>query len=184
MTNLAFSQCSRRTYDARLAANHLSCLFNEPLQAGALELCGNRQVDDGEECDCGTPAECQTVDPCCDAATCKIRAGAECARGECCTHECRVCDVPVHACTYTHSSDRARICVDPLVLHATCPTIVTVCTAPVRRTHTASTTACATRRMTIVQRVYAMAADVRVVTHSASIFGAKVCPYISVPKRL
>nr|P0C7X7.1 RecName: Full=Disintegrin mojastin-2; Contains: RecName: Full=Disintegrin mojastin-1 [Crotalus scutulatus scutulatus] len=37
----------------------------------------------GEECDCGSPAN-----PCCDAATCKLRPGAQCADGLCCD-QCR-----------------------------------------------------------------------------------------------
>nr|P31990.1 RecName: Full=Disintegrin lachesin; AltName: Full=Platelet aggregation activation inhibitor [Lachesis muta muta]AAB24806.1 lachesin=disintegrin [Lachesis mutus=Bushmasters, venom, Peptide, 73 aa] [Lachesis muta] len=37
----------------------------------------------GEECDCGAPAN-----PCCDAATCKLRPGAQCAEGLCCD-QCR-----------------------------------------------------------------------------------------------
>uniref|UniRef100_A0A3P8VHF1 Disintegrin domain-containing protein n=1 Tax=Cynoglossus semilaevis TaxID=244447 RepID=A0A3P8VHF1_CYNSE len=31
--------------------------------------------------------ECQ--DPCCDTSTCKLKAGAECAEGECC-HRCQL----------------------------------------------------------------------------------------------
>nr|AAB50832.1 elegantin isoform 2a, E2a [Trimeresurus elegans, venom, Peptide, 73 aa] [Protobothrops elegans] len=37
----------------------------------------------GEECDCGSPEN-----PCCDAATCKLRPGAQCADGLCCD-QCR-----------------------------------------------------------------------------------------------
>nr|Q801Z4.2 RecName: Full=Disintegrin DisBa-01 [Bothrops alternatus] len=44
---------------------------------------GNELLEAGEECDCGTPGN-----PCCDAATCKLRPGAQCAEGLCCD-QCR-----------------------------------------------------------------------------------------------
>nr|P0DW30.1 RecName: Full=Disintegrin atropoimin [Metlapilcoatlus mexicanus] len=47
----------------------------------------------GEECDCGTPAN-----PCCDAATCKLRPGAQCAEGLCCD-QCRFGDWNDDTCT-------------------------------------------------------------------------------------
>ncbi|KFP87444.1 Disintegrin and metalloproteinase domain-containing protein 8, partial [Acanthisitta chloris] len=71
-----------------------------------LGVCGNQFVERGEQCDCGTPEECS--DRCCNATTCQLREGAECARGECC-QDCKVkaagvlcraskndCDLPEH----------------------------------------------------------------------------------------
>ncbi|KFP44731.1 Disintegrin and metalloproteinase domain-containing protein 8, partial [Chlamydotis macqueenii] len=84
-----------------------------PWAAGADELyggpvCGNRFVERGEQCDCGTPEECSNH--CCNASTCQLREGAECAGGDCC-QDCKVkaagvlcraskndCDLPEH-CT-------------------------------------------------------------------------------------
>ncbi|KFZ63058.1 Disintegrin and metalloproteinase domain-containing protein 8, partial [Antrostomus carolinensis] len=71
-------------------------------------VCGNQFVERGEQCDCGMPEECS--DHCCNATTCQLREGAECARGDCC-QDCKVkaagalcraskndCDLPEH-CT-------------------------------------------------------------------------------------
>uniref|UniRef100_Q4JCS0 Disintegrin isoform D-3 n=1 Tax=Bitis arietans TaxID=8692 RepID=VM2D3_BITAR len=45
-------------------------------------VCGNELLEEGEECDCGSPANCQ--DRCCNAATCKLTPGSQCSYGECC----------------------------------------------------------------------------------------------------
>uniref|UniRef100_A0A3Q2PG71 Disintegrin domain-containing protein n=1 Tax=Fundulus heteroclitus TaxID=8078 RepID=A0A3Q2PG71_FUNHE len=49
-------------------------------------VCGNAFLEPGEECDCGTVEECKN--PCCNATTCQLNAGAQCAEGECC-HKCQ-----------------------------------------------------------------------------------------------
>lgn len=50
--------------------------------------CGNKIVEDDEECDCGTSEECEH-DPCCDSITCKLKTEAQCAHGLCCDN-CKV----------------------------------------------------------------------------------------------
>uniref|UniRef100_A0A7N9AXX5 ADAM metallopeptidase domain 8b n=1 Tax=Mastacembelus armatus TaxID=205130 RepID=A0A7N9AXX5_9TELE len=44
--------------------------------------CGNALLDPGEECDCGTVEECKNR--CCDASTCRLTDGSQCAHGQCC----------------------------------------------------------------------------------------------------
>lgn len=72
--------------------NLLIELFCRPfsLQVDSIERrnCGNKIVEDDEECDCGTSEECLN-DPCCDSITCKLKSEAECASGLCCDN-CKV----------------------------------------------------------------------------------------------
>ncbi|MBN3294926.1 ADAM8 protein, partial [Amia calva] len=86
------------------------CLLNIPspddLYGGP--QCGNDFLEPGEECDCGSPEECRN--PCCNATTCRLKEGVQCAQGECCQnckirqvgHLCREsaqeCDLPEY-CT-------------------------------------------------------------------------------------
>ncbi|KAJ2788474.1 hypothetical protein GGI18_002929, partial [Coemansia linderi] len=84
-----FSPCSVRNMCATVAA--AQCLQDpgarQTLSAG---MCGNGIKERGEECDCGTSAEC-AADPCCDAATCRLRAGAVCAdSNDACCSGCKL----------------------------------------------------------------------------------------------
>uniref|UniRef100_A0A8C5TZR4 ADAM metallopeptidase domain 8 n=1 Tax=Malurus cyaneus samueli TaxID=2593467 RepID=A0A8C5TZR4_9PASS len=89
MAGSLFSRCSEQDMWQFLGDPRTSCLLNAPradeLYGGP--VCGNQFVERGEQCDCGTPEECS--DRCCNATTCQLRAGAECARGECC-QDCKV----------------------------------------------------------------------------------------------
>ncbi|XP_045441863.1 disintegrin and metalloproteinase domain-containing protein 28 isoform X3 [Pipistrellus kuhlii] len=79
-----FSSCSLVSYDNFFEDKLSNCLFNVPLRADIISnpICGNQLVEVGEDCDCGTSEECTNI--CCDAKTCKIKAGLQCALGECC----------------------------------------------------------------------------------------------------
>ncbi|KAJ7344756.1 hypothetical protein JRQ81_000706 [Phrynocephalus forsythii] len=76
-----FSDCSYNDY---FKLRDSSCLLIPP---GAdkrhkLKYCGNNVVESGEQCDCGSKAECE-LDPCC-LPSCLFRSGAACAFGQCC----------------------------------------------------------------------------------------------------
>ncbi|XP_075938538.1 disintegrin and metalloproteinase domain-containing protein 9-like isoform X1 [Anarhichas minor] len=80
-----FSSCSADDFEKMILLTGGSCLLNVPRpdEAYSAPYCGNRLVDMGEECDCGTQKECEE-DPCCEYQTCKLTSGAQCAYGECC----------------------------------------------------------------------------------------------------
>ncbi|NWU63110.1 ADAM9 protein, partial [Pterocles burchelli] len=102
-----FSSCSAEDFEKLTLNKGGSCLLNVPRpdETYSVPYCGNKLVDAGEECDCGSPKECES-DPCCEPGTCRLRAGAECAYGDCCKNcrllpggtECRAsnneCDLP------------------------------------------------------------------------------------------
>ncbi|NWZ09937.1 ADAM9 protein, partial [Agelaius phoeniceus] len=101
-----FSTCSADDFEAFILSGGGNCLRNPPKTSNVYKepVCGNNVVDKNEECDCGKPQECSN--PCCDAATCKLTPGSQCAQGLCCKNckfkvagaECRakqdVCDLP------------------------------------------------------------------------------------------
>ncbi|KAM4675424.1 disintegrin and metalloproteinase domain-containing protein 19 [Discoglossus pictus] len=105
-----FNACNRRELDRFLRSGGGMCLSNTPdsntLYGGA--RCGNGFLEEGEECDCGDLEQCDN--PCCNATTCTLLPGAECAHGTCCQHcklrppgfQCRKpsrpCDLPEY-CT-------------------------------------------------------------------------------------
>uniref|UniRef100_UPI00398F340D disintegrin and metalloproteinase domain-containing protein 9-like isoform X1 n=2 Tax=Pristiophorus japonicus TaxID=55135 RepID=UPI00398F340D len=80
-----FSSCSADDFETMILNRGGSCLLNipRPEEEYSPPFCGNKLVDTGEECDCGSPKECEK-DPCCEASTCKLKYGAHCAFGVCC----------------------------------------------------------------------------------------------------
>ena len=78
----SFSSCSVSDLHKSLREGLGSCLFNRPTKLATTPKCGNGFTEVGEECDCGSVAEC--TNPCCNAATCKLQPTAQCASGPCC----------------------------------------------------------------------------------------------------
>nr|ADW54356.1 group III snake venom metalloproteinase [Echis carinatus sochureki] len=83
-----FSNCSEIQYERFLTQRNPHCIINKPLRTDIVSppVCGNELLEVGEECDCGSPANCR--DPCCDAALCKLHSWVECESGVCCD-QCR-----------------------------------------------------------------------------------------------
>ncbi|KAM9371595.1 disintegrin and metalloproteinase domain-containing protein 20-like [Phaethornis superciliosus] len=102
----AFSNCSRQSYLHLLHRGDGGCLRNvpEPHSLFQLKHCGNKVMEEGEQCDCGGWQECRD-DPCCHH-TCRLKPRALCSVGRCCQkcrfhaagHKCRSevdeCDLP------------------------------------------------------------------------------------------
>ncbi|XP_060665493.1 uncharacterized protein LOC132797745 isoform X8 [Drosophila nasuta] len=83
-----FSECSKKDYIDALRTGHGLCLLNKPNEIELRRNCGNKVIEEDEECDCGTFEEC-ALDPCCDGITCKLKSEAQCASGACCD-QCRL----------------------------------------------------------------------------------------------
>ncbi|KAJ2781497.1 hypothetical protein H4R18_002823, partial [Coemansia javaensis] len=84
-----FSSCSLRNMCSTIA--RATCL-QDPNSRATLRagMCGNGIKEKGEECDCGSTDECKN-DPCCDAATCRLKPGAQCAdSNDLCCDKCQI----------------------------------------------------------------------------------------------
>ncbi|KAI7797351.1 putative zinc metalloproteinase-disintegrin-like lachestatin-2 [Triplophysa rosa] len=80
-----FSDCSLEQMSVFLDNVNPVCLLSPPASDGlygGTVRCGNDFLDAGEECDCGSVQDCNN--PCCDAATCRLTEGSQCADGDCC----------------------------------------------------------------------------------------------------
>uniref|UniRef100_A0A8D0BSU3 Disintegrin and metalloproteinase domain-containing protein 20-like n=1 Tax=Salvator merianae TaxID=96440 RepID=A0A8D0BSU3_SALMN len=78
-----FSNCSYKDY---FRLRNSACLLTppDPEKLFKFKFCGNKIVEDGEQCDCGSALQCKS-DPCCQT-DCKLRSGATCNIGLCCAH--------------------------------------------------------------------------------------------------
>jgi len=116
----SWSHCSLDYLRKGLQKGLGNCLMNVP-EASTLvggPRCGNEIIEMGEECDCGSVDDCTSL--CCNAATCKLRSGAKCDNGPCCSEcnfvesgvECRSsdneCELPEY-CTGTSASCPANL---------------------------------------------------------------------------
>ncbi|NXL67225.1 ADA20 protein, partial [Chordeiles acutipennis] len=81
----AFSDCSYKDY-FDLLGRGANCIRQPPAPGTFYtmkrEYCGNKVVESGEQCDCGSESNCRK-DPCCHW-NCTFTAGSVCASGKCC----------------------------------------------------------------------------------------------------
>ncbi|KAG6932975.1 ADAM metallopeptidase domain 9 [Chelydra serpentina] len=79
-----FSNCSKYYFLDVMNKGKGNCLFNipEPHKLFTIQRCGNKIVDQGEDCDCGNLQECRR-DPCCHH-NCTLKPRAVCSVGQCC----------------------------------------------------------------------------------------------------
>ncbi|XP_074645823.1 uncharacterized protein LOC141902080 [Tubulanus polymorphus] len=78
-----FSNCSL----IALSNTNDKCLYNLPTQT-MNPVCGNAVREGNEECDCGSAENCDTLDPCCDRFTCRLKAHTQCSNLDGCCNNC------------------------------------------------------------------------------------------------
>uniref|UniRef100_A0A2I2YRX7 Disintegrin and metalloproteinase domain-containing protein 2 n=1 Tax=Gorilla gorilla gorilla TaxID=9595 RepID=A0A2I2YRX7_GORGO len=83
-----FRNCSIEDFAHFISKQKSQCLHNQPRLDPFFKqqaVCGNAKLEAGEECDCGTEQDCVLIgETCCDIATCRFKAGSNCAEGPCC----------------------------------------------------------------------------------------------------
>ncbi|KAM9095548.1 disintegrin and metalloproteinase domain-containing protein 1a-like [Sarcophilus harrisii] len=81
-----FSNCSLWSFQEMLNRGWGTCLDRKPkpMSPFGRSYCGNKVVEEGEECDCGDGPGC----PCC-LPSCHLKKGSDCASGPCCS-KCRL----------------------------------------------------------------------------------------------
>ncbi|XP_001917043.4 disintegrin and metalloproteinase domain-containing protein 30 [Equus caballus] len=79
-----FSNCSYSYYIAFIHSAG-ACLTDIPEVGYVVQRCGNKIVEENEECDCGSREDCKK-DQCCQP-DCKLKHGVNCSMGLCC-HKC------------------------------------------------------------------------------------------------
>ncbi|XP_076396944.1 disintegrin and metalloproteinase domain-containing protein mind-meld isoform X4 [Megachile rotundata] len=104
-----FSECSKTDYIESLRVGNGLCLFNKPNELETRRSCGNKVIDEGEQCDCGSIDECPKLDPCCDPITCKLTSEAQCASGPCCSN-CKLLKQGVVCRESTNECDLPEVC--------------------------------------------------------------------------
>ncbi|XP_043856329.1 disintegrin and metalloproteinase domain-containing protein 30-like [Dromiciops gliroides] len=83
--NGGFSDCSYADYFEKIAT-YGECMSQTSEGKVKMSICGDKVVEGDEQCDCGTPKDCEQ-DKCCEP-TCKLKARAKCGSGLCC-YNCR-----------------------------------------------------------------------------------------------
>lgn len=75
-----FSTGSRSHFEKYILSKKPRCLLQTlvPKNLMMKPVCGNQLLEAGEDCDCGSPKECN--DPCCEATTCLLKPEADCGK--------------------------------------------------------------------------------------------------------
>ncbi|XP_069622755.1 disintegrin and metalloproteinase domain-containing protein 28-like isoform X1 [Ranitomeya imitator] len=87
---IAFTSCSIEDMRNFIYSYFPDCLLNIPQTSQVLTppVCGNKFIENGEQCDCGEPQECTSN--CCDAQTCKLKPGCQCDDVDLCCQDCKI----------------------------------------------------------------------------------------------
>ncbi|XP_068594483.1 disintegrin and metalloproteinase domain-containing protein 28 [Brachionichthys hirsutus] len=112
-----FSSCSSNNYEKYLNKRRPSCMLEKPdyRSVATPAVCGNGFLEQGEQCDCGTLKDC--TNRCCNATTCSLTEGSQCAEGECC-QDCKIAPRTTECRRKEDECDLAEYCNGE---SATCP---------------------------------------------------------------
>ncbi|XP_054576003.1 A disintegrin and metallopeptidase domain 3-like [Eptesicus fuscus] len=105
-----FSSCSVDEFKRVVSQPEFECLQNQTISKvvvqGRKATCGNRIVEAGEQCDCGTEEECD-FKKCCFTENCTFIKFAECGNGPCCDKKTclllprgRICRKSIDPCDF------------------------------------------------------------------------------------
>ncbi|KAL9986011.1 hypothetical protein ACROYT_G000064 [Oculina patagonica] len=119
--NFLFSPCSKRKISPIISMKGPQCFIAH--NNGS--FCGNKIVEEGEDCDCGRPDDCLAEDKCCVARNddlnipgCTVRQGKQCSyvAGKCCTEECTfIPESPAKVCQAETECSLETTCKYPLI---------------------------------------------------------------------
>ncbi|XP_057579988.1 ADAM DEC1 [Hippopotamus amphibius kiboko] len=74
-----FSTVSRSHFRKYILSQKPRCLLESLVPKNMTKpVCGNKLLEVGEDCDCGSPKEC--TNPCCEAMTCMLKPEADCGK--------------------------------------------------------------------------------------------------------
>uniref|UniRef100_A0A8C2LXV8 Disintegrin and metalloproteinase domain-containing protein 2 n=1 Tax=Cricetulus griseus TaxID=10029 RepID=A0A8C2LXV8_CRIGR len=118
----AFSNCSMEAFSSFISSQNSYCLQNQlQLQPSyKSKVCGNGQLEEGEDCDCGSRCESPS---CCDPATCQLTKGSLCAEGPCCANcqvkaKGEVCRISSGDCDVTeYCNGSSAVCEEDFYVH-------------------------------------------------------------------
>ncbi|XP_006884975.1 PREDICTED: ADAM DEC1 [Elephantulus edwardii] len=73
-----FSKTCRSSFEKYLLSQKPKCILQAPISKNIITIpkCGNKLLEVGEDCDCGSPKEC--TNSCCEALTCKLKPEPNC----------------------------------------------------------------------------------------------------------
>ncbi|XP_022796537.1 disintegrin and metalloproteinase domain-containing protein 10-like [Stylophora pistillata] len=120
--NYLFSSCSKQEVSSVISARGPLCFIAH--NNGS--YCGNKIVEEYEDCDCGSPEECLVVDKCCVARNdamkvpgCTIQPGKQCSNvaGKCCAEDCTFISASQRlVCQAETECSMVSICKYPLII--------------------------------------------------------------------
>lgn len=117
----SFSSCSQASLSQFLSGN-VPCLADPLTPSTGVATCGNAVVEQGEQCDCGA-TNCGARDPCCDGATCQLKAGAKCSATQSCCNS--------SSCSPSSAGSSCRAAVSSCDIAETCDGSSALCPADV-----------------------------------------------------